>query len=64
MAKENKKKKKKNESESEEDDSEFDKLSKKDMFKSMKFIERIPYQELQLEKQEEFLIGKMEELSL
>jgi hypothetical protein len=51
MSKENKRKKtKKNESESEEDDFEFDKLSKKHMIKIMKFIERIPYQELQLKK--------------
>ncbi|TVU24875.1 hypothetical protein EJB05_27338, partial [Eragrostis curvula] len=62
MAKGKKKPIKKDESESEDDDLEFDKLSKKDMYKIMKLMKKIEEQELQLEKQEEFLIGKMEEL--
>ncbi|TVU02053.1 hypothetical protein EJB05_52419, partial [Eragrostis curvula] len=62
MAKGKKKPIKKDESESEDDDLEFDKLSKKDMYKIMKLMKKIEEQELQLEKQEEFLIEKMEEL--
>ncbi|TVU17709.1 hypothetical protein EJB05_33760, partial [Eragrostis curvula] len=62
MAKGKKKPIKKDESESEDDDLEFVKLSKKDMYKIMKLMKKIEEQELQLEKQEEFLIGKMEEL--
>jgi hypothetical protein len=51
--------------ESEEEDKnylEFDKLSKKYMIKIKRLIERIEEQELQLEQQEEYLIGKIEEL--
>ncbi|TVU38197.1 hypothetical protein EJB05_11553, partial [Eragrostis curvula] len=62
MAKGKKKPIKKDESESEDDDLEFNKLSKKDMYKIMKLMKKIEEQELQLEKQEEFLIEKMEEL--
>ncbi|TVU17092.1 hypothetical protein EJB05_33105, partial [Eragrostis curvula] len=62
MAKGKKKPIKKDESESEDDDLEFDKLSKKDMYKIMKLMKKIEEQELQLEKQEQFLIVKMEEL--
>ncbi|TVU51602.1 hypothetical protein EJB05_03041, partial [Eragrostis curvula] len=62
MAKGKKKPIKKDESESEDDDLEFDKLSKKDMYKIMMLMKKIEEQELQLEKQEEFLISKMEEL--
>jgi hypothetical protein len=53
------------ESEEEEGDKdvfEFDKLRKKDMIKIKRLIERIEKQELQLEQQEEYLIGKIEEL--
>jgi hypothetical protein len=52
------------ESEEEEDkeDLEFDKLSKKDIIKIRRLIERNEEQELQLEQQEEYLIGKIEEL--
>jgi hypothetical protein len=42
-------------------DLEFDKLSKKDMIKIKRLIEKIEEQELQLEQQEEYLIGKIEE---
>ncbi|TVU26080.1 hypothetical protein EJB05_28609, partial [Eragrostis curvula] len=62
MAKGKKKPIKKDESESEDDDLKFDKLSKKDMYKIMKLMKKVEEQELQLEKQEEFLIEKMEEL--
>jgi hypothetical protein len=51
--------------ESEEEDKndlEFNKLSKKYMIKIKRLIERIEEQELQLEQQEEYLIGKIEEL--
>jgi hypothetical protein len=50
--------------EEEEDkyDLEFDKLSKKDIIKIKRLIERNEEQELQLEQQEEYLIGKIEEL--
>ncbi len=65
MAKSNKKEKPtKDEREEEEDneyDLDFDKLSKKDMIKIKSLIERIEEQELQLEQQEEYLIGKIEE---
>jgi hypothetical protein len=50
---------------SEEEDKvelEFDKLSKKDIIKIKRLIERNEEQELQLEQQEEYLIGKIEEL--
>jgi hypothetical protein len=64
MAKDKKiNKPKKVEREEEEDDDEcdldFDKLRKKDMIKIKKLFER---QELQLEQQEEYLIGKIKEL--
>jgi hypothetical protein len=48
--------------EEDKDDLEFDKLSKKDMIKIKRLIERIEEQELQLEQQEGYLIGKTEEL--
>jgi hypothetical protein len=44
------------------DDLEFDKLSKKDIIKIKRLIERNEEQELQLEQQEEYLIGRIEEL--
>jgi hypothetical protein len=50
---------------SEEEDKvelEFDKLSKKNIIKIKRLIERNEEQELQLEQQEEYLIGKIEEL--
>jgi chromosome segregation ATPase len=50
------------EEEEDKDDLEFDKLSKKDMIKIKRLIERIEEQEMQLEQQEEYLIGKIEEL--
>jgi hypothetical protein len=66
MAKDKKKKKpKKVESEEEDDDEcdlDFDKLSKKDMIKIKKLFGRLQEQELQLEQQEGYLIGKIEEL--
>jgi hypothetical protein len=67
----------KNESEEEEEDDDddeddeeeedeydlyFDKLSKKDMIKIKSLFERLQEQELFLEQQEEYLIGKIEEL--
>jgi hypothetical protein len=48
--------------EEDKDDLEFDKLSKKDIIKIKRLIERIEEQELQLKQQEEYLIGKIEEL--
>jgi hypothetical protein len=66
MAKGKKKKKPtKDEREEEEDneyDLDFDKLSKKDMIKIKSLFERLQEQELLLEQQEEYLIGKIEEL--
>jgi hypothetical protein len=71
MAKGKKKKKpKKSESEKEEEeeddddeyDLDFDKLSKKDMIKIKRLFEKNQEQELQLEQQKEYLIGKIEEL--
>jgi hypothetical protein len=66
MAKGKKKKKPtKDESEEEEDDEydlDFNKLSKKDMIKIKSLFERLQEQELLLEQQEEYLIGKIEEL--
>jgi hypothetical protein len=67
MAKGKKKKKPtKDERKEEEDDDEFDlnfdKLSKKDMIKIKSLFERLQKQELLLEQQEEYLIGKIEEL--
>jgi hypothetical protein len=65
MAKDKKNKEpKKIESEEEEEeyDLDFDKLSKKDMIKIKRLFERIQEQELQLKQQEEYLIGKIEEL--
>jgi hypothetical protein len=50
------------EEEEDKDDLEFDKLSKKDMMKIKRLIERIEEQVLQLEQQEDYLIGKIEEL--
>jgi hypothetical protein len=46
----------------EENDFDFDKLSKKDMIKIKNLFERLQEQELLLEQQEEYLIGKIEEL--
>jgi hypothetical protein len=48
--------------EEDEDDLEFDKLSKKDIIKIKRLIERNEEQELQLEQQEEYLIDKIKEL--
>jgi hypothetical protein len=50
------------EEEEDKDDLEFDNLSKKDMIKIKRLIEIIEEQEFQLEQQEEYLIGKIEEL--
>jgi hypothetical protein len=62
-----KKKKKPTKVESEEEkeeeyDFDFDKLSKKDMIKIKNLFERLQEQESLLEQQEEYLIGKIEEL--
>jgi hypothetical protein len=65
MAKGKKKKKlTKDEREEEEDkyDLDFDKLNKKDMIKIKSLFERLQEQELLLKQQEEYLIGKIEEL--
>jgi hypothetical protein len=43
-------------------DFDFDKLSKKDMIKIKNLFEKVQEQELLLEQQEEYLIGKIEEL--
>jgi hypothetical protein len=48
--------------EEDKDDLEFDKVSKKDIINIKILIERNEEQELQLEQQEEYLIGKIEEL--
>jgi hypothetical protein len=48
--------------EEDEDDLEFDKLSKKDIIKIKRLIERNEEQKLQLEQQEESLIDKIKEL--
>jgi hypothetical protein len=50
------------EEEEDKDDLEFDKLSKKYIIKIKRLIERNEERELQLEQQEEYLIGKIEEL--
>jgi hypothetical protein len=50
------------EEEEDKDDLEFDKLRKKDMIKIKRLIEAIEEQEFQLEQQDEYLIGKIEEL--
>jgi hypothetical protein len=50
------------EEEEEEYDFDFDKLSKKDMIKIKNLFERLQEQESLLEQQEEYLIGKIEEL--
>jgi hypothetical protein len=50
------------EEEEDEYDLDFDKLSKKDMIKIKIHFERLKEQELLLEQQEEYLIGKIEEL--
>jgi hypothetical protein len=50
------------EEEEDKDDLEFDKLSKKYIIKIKRLIERNEEQEFQLEQQEEYLIGKIEEL--
>jgi hypothetical protein len=63
MTKEKKMKKSKkieSEKEEEEDDLGLDNLSKKDMIKIKKLFERVQEQELQLEQEEEFLIGKID----
>jgi hypothetical protein len=52
----------KEEEEEDKDDLEFDKLSMKDIIKIKRLIERNEEEELQLEQQEEYLIGKIEEL--
>jgi hypothetical protein len=61
-----KKKRKPTKVESEEEeyecDIDFDKLSKNDMIKIKSLFERLEEQELLLEQQEEYLIGKIEEL--
>jgi hypothetical protein len=64
MAKYKKKKKPmKDEREKEDEyDFNFDKLSKKDMIKIKSLFERLQEQELLLEQQEEYLIGKIGEL--
>jgi hypothetical protein len=54
--------KKEEEEEDDEDDLEFDKLSKKDMIKIKNLFKRLQEQELLLEQQEEYLIGKIKEL--
>jgi hypothetical protein len=46
----------------EEYDFDFDKLSKKDMIKIKNLFEKVQEQELLLEQQEEYLIGKIEEV--
>jgi hypothetical protein len=53
---------KKVESEEDEYDLDFDKLSKKEMIKIKSLFKRLQEQELQLEQQEEYLIGKIKEL--
>jgi hypothetical protein len=67
MAKDKKKKKlnkvESKEEEKDEYDLDFDKLNKKEMIKIKKLFERLEEQELQLEQQEEYLIGKIEELN-
>jgi hypothetical protein len=63
--KKNKTKKVESEKEEEGDDEydlDFDKLSKRDMIKIKSLDERLQEHELQLEQQEEYLIGKIEEL--
>jgi hypothetical protein len=63
MTKEKKMKKSKkieSEKEEEEDDLGLDNLSKKDMVKIKKLFERVQEEELQLEQEEEFLIGKID----
>jgi hypothetical protein len=50
------------EEEEDKDDLEFDKLSKKDIIKIKRFIERNEEQELQLKQQQKYLIGKIKEL--
>jgi hypothetical protein len=64
MAKGKKKKKptKDERKEEEEYDLDFGKLSKKDMIKIKGLFETLQQQELLLEQQEEYLIGKIEEL--
>jgi hypothetical protein len=47
------------EEEEDKDDLEFDKLTKKDIIKIKRLIERIEEQELQLEQQEEFSLAKL-----
>jgi hypothetical protein len=55
-------KKSESENEEEEDDLDLDNISKKDIVKIKNLFERVQEQGLQLEQQEEFLIGKIEEL--
>jgi hypothetical protein len=64
MAKGKKKKKPTKDEREEEDeyDFNFNKLTKKDMIKIKSLFERFQEQELLLEQQEEYLIGKIEEL--
>jgi uncharacterized protein (DUF3084 family) len=50
------------EKEEDKDDLEFDNLSKKDIIKIKRLIERNEEQELQHEQQEEYLIDKIKEL--
>jgi hypothetical protein len=52
------------EEEEDEYDTDFDKLRKKDMTKIKSLFERLQEQELLLEQQEEYLIGKIEELKV
>jgi hypothetical protein len=64
MAKENKKKTivSEDKEEKEDYDFDFDKLNKKYMIKIKNIFQKVQEQELLLEQQEEFLIGKIEEL--
>ncbi len=55
-------KKSESENEEEEDDLDLDNISKKDIVKIKNLFERVQEQGLQLEQQEEFLIGKIEDL--
>jgi hypothetical protein len=57
-----KEKEKEKEEEDDEYDLDFDKLSKKDMIKIKILFERLQKQDLLLEQQDDYLIGKIEEL--
>ena len=62
MAKGNKRMAKKEECENESEDLEFDNMSQKNMRKVAELLEKLEEQEEQLETQEDFLIGKIEEI--